>query len=73
MYMLQVNPKKKFPEVVTLNYKKGDRAMLIKDEQGDFAICIGRWQIARRKKLQNNLGITLTKIEKNENVIIVSI
>ena len=40
----------KFPKVAVLDPRKGERAVLVKDYQGDYAIIIGRWAVYRNRR-----------------------
>ena len=40
--------KKKFPELITLNPQKGERAVLVKDYHGDYAVMVGRWLVLKK-------------------------
>ena len=44
--------KKKFPEVVTVEPRIGERAMLVKDHHGDSAVLVGRWELHNKHKGQ---------------------
>ena len=37
--------KKKYPEVMTIDPESGERAMLVKDHEGDSAFLVGRWEV----------------------------
>ncbi len=47
---LQFQLQEKFPKVVAMDPRLGERAVLIKDHEGDYAIVIGRWQVFRNKQ-----------------------
>ena len=48
LFLLQVQ--EKFPKVAVLDPRKGERAVLVKDYQGDYAIIIGRWAVYRNRR-----------------------
>ncbi len=40
----------KFPKVIPIDPRLGERAVLVKDFEGDYAIVIGRWQVFKNKE-----------------------
>ena len=40
--------KQKFPQLTTLSPQKGERAVLVKDYHGDYAVLVGRWLALKR-------------------------
>ena len=44
----------KFPKVAVLDPRKGEKAVLVKDYEGDYALIIGRWAVYKNKREVNS-------------------
>ncbi len=44
----------KFPALVTVQPRKGERAILVKDAAGDYAVIVGRWEVFQNGRRQRD-------------------